>query len=153
MYVRKDVWDAASVPLSKLVKMQNEEERIVREGIAAIKDAIGIARDDAALGEERTSEDPNDPTAPSDNEPALADGKLRLREGDPDAIKRLKRELRVALREEDYQTAIRIRDHPFMRLYAAWETKRDEGQEEEAEMLNEELWRAIRESGEGDKTA
>lgn len=36
---------------------------------------------------------------------------------DLDAIKLLKRELAVAIREEDYSTAARIRDHPFMRMY------------------------------------
>ena len=37
--------------------------------------------------------------------------------GDPEPIKRLKRELRVAVGEEDYAAAARVRDHPFMRLY------------------------------------
>lgn len=33
-----------------------------------------------------------------------------------DAIKLLKRELAVAVREEDYAAAIRLRDHPFMQV-------------------------------------
>ncbi len=42
---------------------------------------------------------------------------LGLKNEDPEPIKRLKRELQVALHEEDYGAAIRIRDHPFMALY------------------------------------
>lgn len=41
----------------------------------------------------------------------------RIRQNDPDQIKRLKREMEVALSEEDYVTAARIRDHPFMKLH------------------------------------
>ena len=62
--------------------------------------------------------------------------------------KRLKRELQVALAEEDYAAAIRIRDHPFMVLYSEIEARRSDGDEEEAEILSEELRRAINESGE-----
>ena len=39
------------------------------------------------------------------------------RSGDAEPIMRLKREMAVALGEEDYNTAARIRDHPFMQLY------------------------------------
>ena len=36
---------------------------------------------------------------------------------DPEPLKRLKMEMRVALKEEDYGAAARIRDHPFMRMH------------------------------------
>jgi hypothetical protein len=39
------------------------------------------------------------------------------RPGDAEPIKRLKREMSVALSEEDYVTAARIRDHPYIQLY------------------------------------
>ena len=39
------------------------------------------------------------------------------RPGDAEPIKRLKREMSVALSEEDYATAARIRDHPYIQLY------------------------------------
>lgn len=39
------------------------------------------------------------------------------RPGDAEPIKRLKREMRVALSEEDFATCARIRDHPYMQLY------------------------------------
>ena len=39
------------------------------------------------------------------------------RPGDAEPIKRLKREMSVALGEEDYATAARIRDHPYVQLY------------------------------------
>ena len=75
---------------------------------------------------------------------------LGLKAGDPEPIKRLKRELQVALSEEDYGAAIRIRDHPFMKLYTEIESKEDEGNLEEAEILRDELLKAIQESGEAE---
>ena len=47
----------------------------------------------------------------------LTTGLLRFRPGDAEPIKRLKREMSVALSEEDYATAARIRDHPYIQLY------------------------------------
>jgi bifunctional DNase/RNase len=43
---------------------------------------------------------------------------------DPEPLKRLKMELRVALAEEDYAAAARIRDHPFCKLHWAAATAR-----------------------------
>ena len=42
---------------------------------------------------------------------------MACRPGDAEPIKRLKREMSVALGEEDYATAARIRDHPYVQLY------------------------------------
>merc|ERR1711904_634596 len=53
--------------------------------------------------------------------------------------------------EEDYGAAIRIRDHPFMVLYTGIENKRSEGNDVEANILSEELNKAIQESGEADE--
>lgn len=51
----------------------------------------------------------------------------RIRKNDPDQIKRLKREMEVALSEEDYDTAVRIRDHPFMKLHLGIVRAQQEG--------------------------
>jgi len=75
---------------------------------------------------------------------------LGLKNEDPEPIKRLKRELQVALAEEDYGAAIRIRDHPFMVLYTEIETMVEAGKDEEAQSLSEQLMRAIEEAGEAE---
>lgn len=59
--------------------------------------------------------------------------------GDPEPIKRLKRELDVAISEEDYRSAARIRDHPFMKLYACMIGAGKEGDETERKRLEGEL--------------
>jgi len=42
----------------------------------------------------------------------------QLYSDDPEPVKLLKRELAVALQDEDYAAAARIRDHPFMQIMA-----------------------------------
>jgi hypothetical protein len=42
---------------------------------------------------------------------------LVRRPDDPEAILLLKRELALAVKEEDYPTAARLRDHPWLQLY------------------------------------
>lgn len=41
----------------------------------------------------------------------------RLRPDDPEPIKLLKRAMSVAVSEEDYPEAIRLRDHQWMQMY------------------------------------
>lgn len=43
---------------------------------------------------------------------------------DPEPIKLLKRKLQVALSEEDYRTAVSIRDHPYLDLHRKAHTAR-----------------------------
>ena len=128
VYVSKSVWNLASVPLSKLVVMSQEQE-IDEEGLEGYYAEGGKIDEDA-----------------------LKLPLLGLKNEDPEPIKRLKRELQVALAEEDYGAAIRIRDHPFMVLYTEMENRRDEGKEAEAAILSEELNKAIKESGEAEET-
>ena len=54
-------------------------------------------------------------------------------------MKRLKREMQVALGEEDYNTAIRLRDHPFMRLHLRIMQLVQNGRAAEAEQLQVQL--------------
>jgi hypothetical protein len=60
-------------------------------------------------------------------------------DGIPVSIKRLRRELDVAISEEDYKTAARIRDHPFMQLYAHIEKAEREGREAHSKLLRDDL--------------
>lgn len=63
--------------------------------------------------------------------------------GDPEPIKRLKRELGVAITEEDYQAAARIRDHPFMKMYASIVEADGRGDHDEKARLEKELLNLI----------
>ena len=53
-------------------------------------------------------------TWPANNGPLSCQADCCCRKEDPEPVKRLKREMAVALAEEDYDAAARIRDHPFM---------------------------------------
>ena len=63
--------------------------------------------------------------------------------GDPEPIKRLKRELGVAITEEDYESAARIRDHPYMKIYANMVEAGREGNHNEKARLEKELLNLI----------
>ena len=58
---------------------------------------------------------------------------------DPEPLKLLKMELRVALSEENYSVAAQIRDHPFMKLHLAAATAREEGDVEAARKYERQL--------------
>ncbi|KAG2448318.1 hypothetical protein HYH02_006902 [Chlamydomonas schloesseri] len=75
------------------------------------------------------------PPAPS----SPSDDYTQLKPDDLDAIKLLKRELAVAVREEDYAAAIRLRDHPFLQMYRRIEALNHLGRGEEAARLHNEL--------------
>lgn len=66
-----------------------------------------------------------------------------VRSSDPEPIKRLKMEMQVALNEEDYAAAARIRDHPYLQLYMASLEARKMNHLEEADRLHQELIEAI----------
>ena len=63
----------------------------------------------------------------------------RIREEDPEAIKRLKMELVVALKEEDYTNAARLRDHPFMQMHQNMLKQLRGGNREEGDFLRRQL--------------
>ena len=66
------------------------------------------------------------------------------RQDDPEPVKRLKREMAVALSEEDYSSAARIRDHPFMKLAVQIIQERLAGRETEAKALQVKLQNAVK---------
>lgn len=67
------------------------------------------------------------------------------RKDDPEPVKRLKREMQVALAEEDYSAAARIRDHPFMKLAVQIVEQQIAGQETEVQELQSKLENAVKE--------
>lgn len=90
MYINKRVWDESKTPV-KYVANPADGERAA----ALLKVLTGS-------GEL--------PEMPLSGKEAL----VTPRKEDPEPVKRLKREMAVALAEEDYDAAARIRDHPFM---------------------------------------
>jgi len=58
---------------------------------------------------------------------------------EPETIKKLKRELGVAIAEEDYTTAARLRDHPFMKLQSQIEIHKKEGNVVKADKMKRDL--------------
>lgn len=71
--------------------------------------------------------------------PMTQRGLMDIQPDDFEEIKLLKRELDVAVREEDYATAIKIRDHPYMQLYNRYSLMHAEGQVKEASVAREQL--------------
>lgn len=120
IFIKKDVWEAHSVAVSDLMSSQ-EEGSGSSAGVAAVSLAEAVEDTGTAL-------------------------LTKIRTNDPDPIKRLKREMEVALQEEDYGTAARIRDHPFMQLHMDILRAHKEGKYTEAEELEARLQRAIEDS-------
>ncbi|KXZ56750.1 hypothetical protein GPECTOR_1g676 [Gonium pectorale] len=71
-----------------------------------------------------------------------------LKPDDFEAIKLLKRELAIAVQEEDYAAAIRLRDHPYMQLYRRMEAFDYVGRTQEAASIRQELAKMIDASNE-----
>ena len=67
------------------------------------------------------------------------------RKDDPEPVKRLKREMQVALAEEDYTSAARIRDHPFMKLAVQIVEEQIAGRDAEAQQLQSKLQNVVKE--------
>eukprot|EP01024_Parvocaulis_polyphysoides_P062020 TRINITY_DN6979_c0_g1_i3.p1 TRINITY_DN6979_c0_g1~~TRINITY_DN6979_c0_g1_i3.p1 ORF type:complete len:354 (+),score=37.98 TRINITY_DN6979_c0_g1_i3:104-1063(+) len=76
--------------------------------------------------------DPNDP--------------FQVRSNDFEVIKLLKREMKVALGEENYSEAARIRDHPFLLIYMRMLESQQAGRIENANKLRKQLEEMINES-------
>ncbi|CAK0751507.1 hypothetical protein CVIRNUC_002073 [Coccomyxa viridis] len=75
-----------------------------------------------------------------------------IRGDEPEPLKRLKREMGVALHEEDYTAAARIRDHPFMRMHMRILEHRRNKREDAAKTMEQELEQMITEqSGSPDR--
>eukprot|EP01025_Chloroclados_australasicus_P032240 TRINITY_DN3267_c0_g1_i4.p2 TRINITY_DN3267_c0_g1~~TRINITY_DN3267_c0_g1_i4.p2 ORF type:complete len:390 (-),score=21.24 TRINITY_DN3267_c0_g1_i4:488-1501(-) len=76
--------------------------------------------------------DPNDP--------------FQVRANDFEVIKLLKREMQVALTEENYSEAARIRDHPYLKIYMRMIQSQQEGRLDNAKELQKQLQEMINES-------
>ncbi|KAK9906754.1 hypothetical protein WJX75_007449 [Coccomyxa subellipsoidea] len=74
-----------------------------------------------------------------------------IRGDEPEPLKRLKREMGVALHEEDYATAARIRDHPFMQLHMRILEHRKNNRVDAANSMERELEDMINQQSSSDR--
>ncbi|KFM27981.1 hypothetical protein F751_0667 [Auxenochlorella protothecoides] len=120
IYIHRRVWEDNSTPLRDLARKDDAPSPLTqRRG----KGGATLGMDGVVLG--------------SDN--SLPSQVTSIRDSDPELLKRLKMEMRVALKDEDYATATRLRDHPFMRLHARILTAEKEGAADEVQRLRDEL--------------
>lgn len=111
IYIHQSVWDTVSAPLEELRTQAQWQMARVQRDLKAMREGESVDL------EQSTSLERLD----------VATVMTTVWRTDPEPLKLLKMELRVALAEEDYNAAARIRDHPFMRLHLAAVTARREG--------------------------
>ena len=102
LYVRRDLFDARAAPLDVLLAAVDDDDD---EGAASDSDD-----DDGTVS--------SIPLTPVEPPPPAVAHVASLSPGDPDGIVLLKRALALAVRDEDFATAARLRDHPAMAAYA-----------------------------------
>eukprot|EP00887_Chlorella_sp_A99_P003965 scaffold11.g3965.t1 len=126
IFVHRDVWDNHSQLLEELQGGEGSASGRSAEREAESDDPMAIRRAAAALPP-------------------------RCLMSDPEVVKRMKGELRVAISEEDYVTAARLRDHPVMVAYMERSRALERGQRELVMDLDQQLQQAIRafEAGDG----
>lgn len=122
IFVHKQIWEHHSVQLGSVEKEQFQAHLRQKQALQEIKLKM----------EQHFS--------------SLPDPNTHIRHDDPDPVKRLKREMQVALKEEDYISAVRIRDHPFMKLSREILNQQAQGNQEGVIMLQNELQSAINQS-------
>ncbi|KAK2078364.1 hypothetical protein QBZ16_003204 [Prototheca wickerhamii] len=121
IYVHRRVWEDNASPLKELARQENP---VTGAG------AAGKAPESAAPAAA--------PAAPAED-PSPAAQLTSFKPSDPEVLKRLKMEMRVALKDEDYATAKRLRDHPFMRLHTQMVDAEKTGDLMTAQKLRDEL--------------
>lgn len=107
IYVRNAVWESCAMPLESMFSNQVD----VRSTLEKIQ-----SQTDPAF----VPSDTSDPFTTIRYVLFCFPIRIESSSEDPIAIKRLKREMTVAVKEEDYSAAARIRDHPYMRKYKAF---------------------------------
>lgn len=124
IYIHQQVWDTVSAPLDELkenaqwqMSHVNRELRVHREGEEYEGAAVLGGGADQQSNRKKLD---------------VATLMTTVRRSDPEPLKLLKMELKVAIAEEDYLAAARIRDHVFMKLSVAAATAKEEGDHEAA---------------------
>jgi bifunctional DNase/RNase len=128
IYIHEKVWDAVSAPLEELkenaqwqMAYVDRELKAHREGDeyqgALLDEYQGVGKKNSDSGQKKLD---------------AATLMTTVRRSDPEPLKLLKMELKVAIAEEDYAAAARIRDSVFMKLSVAAATAKEEGDHEAA---------------------
>jgi len=120
LYVHKSVWDECAQPLKVVFSV--EQTRALLENMPQF-----------AHVSQQLDEEGGDPLT-------------SIRDADPVVIKRLKRQMAVAISEEDYTTAAKIRDHPYMTKYKMIHEHKQAGRFSEADDLKKDLEKEIKEN-------
>ncbi|KAG7666895.1 hypothetical protein Ndes2526B_g04617 [Nannochloris sp. 'desiccata'] len=124
IYIHEKVWAAVSAPLDELKENAqwqmahvNRELKAHREGDEYQGALLSGGNPDQQSGRKKLD---------------VATLMTTVRRSDPEPLKLLKMELKLAIAEEDYAAAARIRDHVFMKLSVAAATAKEEGDHEAA---------------------
>ncbi|GIL73015.1 hypothetical protein Vretimale_4650 [Volvox reticuliferus] len=144
-YVARTVWEQAASPL-RLSKVHM---------IAVHEDAMTKQQEQMQASQHHTQEQQNvasgsvtiAPNGIGESRSGGGSGALSptayeymtIKPDDLDDIKLLKRELAIAVHEEDYVVAARLRDHPYMQLYRRIEAFQLLGRATEAQALQQDL--------------
>ena len=129
IYINKSIWEASATPFDEFLGHSfskfdtSQQEPVVGLSGADFENETGISRESRKID--------------------VAVAMLTIRQHDPEPLKRLKMELKVALQEEDYGAAARIRDHPFMRLHLASFTAECDGDRLAARKYLQKLYEEI----------
>eukprot|EP00976_Prorocentrum_cordatum_P078197 1183003-Prorocentrum_minimum.AAC.4 len=128
IYVNRDVWDQVSLPLGSVVNRRSTNNNTNASG----------GNHDSLSWQEQTADGQtgsHQAEVPASTTPTPSPVVNLI----PESIQRLKREMAVAIAEEDYKTAAKIRDHPFMQLYALIEQAEKEGRVVHSKRLRDDL--------------
>jgi hypothetical protein len=134
IYINRSVWDANATPLRELAQQQGdggEEEGTAGDGGGRSSSPSSSSSSSSSSQQQQYAEDPfttnpaessiynSSSTLPGSDTP-LDDMDpmsvmISIKPHDAEILKRLKMEMRVALKDEDFAAAARLRDHPFMK--------------------------------------
>jgi bifunctional DNase/RNase len=153
IYINRSVWDTNATPLRELAQQQGDGDE---GGTAAAGGGRSSSSSSQQYEEDPFTTNPAEFSINSNNSSTLPGSDIPLDPMDPMAVmisikphdaeilKRLKMEMRVALKDEDFAAAARLRDHPFMKQHVKAVISELKGEVEEASEAWSRLDRAVR---------
>jgi len=125
IYIHEKVWAAVSAPLDELKEKKNAQSQMTFDELHAYINRqrnryqafLSGGHSNQQSGREKLD---------------AATLMTTVCRSDPDAVRLLKMKLRLAISEEDYAAAAKIRDHVFMKLSVAQATAKQDGDDEAA---------------------
>lgn len=132
IYVHHQVWEDSAMLLREIQRTADSQRQAEAQLREKTQEMVRLAGQMDA-----------DMVGPTPGQASLQAIMTTPRPADPEPLKRLKMEMRVALKDEDYAAAARIRDHPWMRLHLSSLKARQRGDEDEADRCEAQLQAAI----------